>query len=173
PFSPPLSREGNMLTSIITVYYNTPEELLELAASIQAHLPPGSYEWIIADNASKEDLSSRLSWAKYLRMPENYGFARACNLAAEKASGELLFFLNPDCLLNSDCVNILKQAISKSAIAGPRVLNSDGTIQLSFGPSLSALSEAVQKFRTDHESALWMQNWLRKKTAVDFHPDYV
>src|SRR5438445_8284814 len=106
-------------------------------------------------------------------MPENYGFARACNLAAEKASMPLLFFLNPDCLLKNDCVSILSQAMGSCAIAGPRVLNPDGSVQLSFGPALSLLTEILQKFRADHEASSWMQNWLQQKTASDFHPDYV
>src|SRR5437667_9357554 len=89
-------------TSIITVYYNTPEDLLRLAESIHTYLPQGSFEWIIADNASRENMSSQIPWATYLRMSENYGFARACNLAAEQGSAPLLFFLNPDCLLKND-----------------------------------------------------------------------
>lgn len=163
----------SIAASIITVYYNTPEEIRKLGESLRKFLDPSSFEWIIADNQSQQDLSGQIANARYLRMPENYGFGKACNIAAREATAPNLFFLNPDCELTHDCVTPLLAEMHHSAAAGPLVLNPDGSIQLSFGPFLSIWNEAVQKHRTGNESSTRCQNWLRKKTAARFYPDYV
>jgi len=159
--------------SIITVYYNTPDELLSLSRSIRQFLRAGSYEWIVIDNHSAQDLSSSLPETKYLRMSENLGFAAASNRGAAMARSSYLFFVNPDCEFITDCIGPLRQALQSAGVAGPKVLNSDGSIQLSFGPFLSITSEALQKIRTRFEKIRWMQSWLKGKASRIFHPDYV
>lgn len=161
----------SIVVSVITVTYNTPEEIRKLGASLQKYLDPSSYEWIVIDNHSQQDMTGELPNANYVRLPQNFGFGRACNLAAAQARASHLFFLNPDCELTQDCITPLMAEMHHSAAAGPQVLNPDGSIQLSFGPFLSIFAEAVQKYRTDHEEFPGVQNWLRKKTR--FHPDYV
>lgn len=163
----------SIVVSIITVYYNTPEELLKLGASLQKFLEPSSYEWIIADNNSQQDLTGQIPNATYLRLPENFGFGKACNIAAKQARAPYLFFLNPDCELVQDCVTPLLAEMQTSAAVGPLVLNHDGSIQLSFGPFLSIYNEAIQKRRSKRETTDRVQHWLRKKTATKFHPDYI
>ena len=159
--------------SIITVYYNTPAELLRLHESIHRFLPAGQWEWIIADNHSLEDLSTKLPGVHYLRLPENYGFAKANNLAARKASAPFLLFLNPDCELLENLLPPLMEALKSAGVAGPQVLNADGSIQLSFGPFLSILQEARQRFLTRYERSILVQKWLRRKMRSPFWPDYV
>ena len=159
--------------SIITVYYNTPEDLLRLSRSAGQHLDPGSYEMIVADNHSEQNLSSEFSAASYLRFPENFGFGRACNLAAEKASAPILFFVNPDCEFIENCLIPLMKTMDDSAVTGPKVLNKDGSIQLSFGPYLSIWNETQQKRLTLREQSEDVQHFLEQKTSAPFHPDYV
>lgn len=159
--------------SIITVYYNTPEDLIRLFRSARQYLPGKEYEFIVADNHSQEDLSTDLPGAAYLRYPENLGFGRACNLAAEKSSAPYIFFVNPDCEFVQDCVTPLLETMRNSEVVGPKVLNEDGSIQLSFGPYLSIWGEARQKWLSRRERSRTVQNWLIKKTAGQFHPDYV
>ncbi len=159
--------------SIITVYYNTPEDLIRLFRSAHQYLRRNECEFIVADNHSEKDLSGDLPGAVYLRLPENLGFGRACNLAAEKTSSPYLFFVNPDCEFRQDCLTPLLQAMTHSEIAGPKVLNEDGSIQLSFGPYLSIAGEARQKWLTRRERSRTVQDWLANKTARPFQPDYV
>jgi GT2 family glycosyltransferase len=157
--------------SIITVYYNTPSELSDLRVSMRRHLKEEDYEWILIDNHSETDLSSNFPEAIYCRQMQNLGFARACNLGAERASTSYLFFVNPDCEFTQDCLDPLLNAVEKGGVAGPRVLNADGSIQLSFGRFLSVGAEALQKFRMQFEKTALMQKWLARK--FPFHPDYV
>ncbi len=157
--------------SIITVYYNSPEDILALHRSMLEYLPSGEFEWIVADNHSREDLSDKLPGAVYLRFPENYGFAKANNLAAEKASAHHLFFVNPDCLFVQNCLPALVEALTHASVVGPKVLNEDGTIQLSFGPFLSIGNEYLQKRRMRLEKTDAMQKWIVEKGQIS--ADYV
>lgn len=159
--------------SIITVYYNTPDELLILGKSIREFLPAGSYEWIVIDNHSVQDMASSLPQTTYLRMSDNLGFAAASNRGAEIATSSYFFFVNPDCEFIGDCTRPLRQALQSATVAGPQVLNPDGSIQLSFGPFLSITSEALQKIRTRFEKTNTMQHWLKRKGSRIFYPDYV
>lgn len=161
------------IASIITVYYNTPAELIRLGATMRKVLPQNLYEWIIVDNHSGKNLSSELPDATYFTMDENLGFGKACNRGAEVAVGRFFFFVNPDCEIIGDCLTPLVAAAGTGCIAGPLVYNSDGTIQLSFGPFLSLVAEFVQKCRMRLEKTGFLQSWLRRKTNQCFHPDYV
>ncbi|HSP05638.1 MAG TPA: glycosyltransferase family 2 protein [Acidobacteriota bacterium] len=157
--------------SLITVYYNMPEDLLRLARSIRKFLHPDLYEHIIVDNASQENLSAELSGALYTRLDSNEGFGRACNHGAGKASAPALFFVNPDCELVEDCVTPLLAALQRTAVCGPRVIYPDGALQLSFGPFLSIRNEALQRRRMLEERSPSVQSWIRQQGA--FEPDYV
>ena len=156
--------------SIVTVYYNAPEDVLALHQSMQLHLPPDEFEWIVADNQSRENLAEKLPGAIYLRLPENYGFGKANNFAVEKASAPYLFFVNPDCLFIENSLPDLVTAMQEVAVAGPRVLNEDGSLQLSFGPFLSIGNEFLQRRRMKLEKSEKMQKWIQDsgQSFVDY-----
>lgn len=157
--------------SLITVYYNTPEDLLRLAHSIRRYMKPEQCEFLVVDNASQEDLRSQLPDAVYLRQESNGGFGRGCNRGAERASAPALFFVNPDCELVEDCVTPLLGALQRAAVCGPRVAYPDGALQLSFGPYLSVRNEALQRRRMRWERSERVQQWLAG--IGEFEPDYV
>ena len=138
-----------------------------------AFLKADSYQWIVVDNGSELDLSAQLPQAVYLRMRENLGFGRANNWGAEKATTPYLFFVNPDCEFVGDCVTPLLESLRYSAVTAPLVFNTDGSVQLSFGPFLSILNEAVQRLRTRFEKSNWVQSWIRRQASKVFYPDYV
>ncbi|HSE41684.1 MAG TPA: glycosyltransferase family 2 protein [Acidobacteriota bacterium] len=160
----------NPAVSIITVYYNDPEQIKKLAASMKRNLKKDQYEWIVVDNNSTVELSSKLECI-YLRQNINKGFGAACNLGAEHAKSEIFFFVNPDCEFIEDCISPLLDAIQTSAIAGPQVLYPDGLLQLSFGPFLSIFNEFKQRSLQRSEKTQDVQNWIREKAPK--HPDYV
>lgn len=93
-----------MELSIIIVNYNTGEMLYNLLKSIIGSLTI-QYQVIVADNGSTDSSFSnchnRLKDERiiYLPLRSNYGFAKANNIAANVARGELLHFLNPDTLM--------------------------------------------------------------------------
>ena len=62
------------------------------------------------------------------------GFARANNQGAKVASGDFLLFINPDTIVAEGAIESMQDYIrsdSSIGIIGPKVLNSDQTIQYS------------------------------------------
>jgi len=62
----------------------------------------------------------------------NIGFACACNLAAKRARGEYILFLNPDCIIPDKGINRLfrvAKSFGGNGLVAPRLVNLDGTDQ--------------------------------------------
>ncbi len=66
----------------------------------------------------------------------NLGYTRAANLAAREASGEWLFFLNPDAIASKDCLLRLSEAVNGAdvAVVGAQVLLPDGRVNAGENP---------------------------------------
>lgn len=118
--------------SIIIVNYNSGDLLDKCIKSI----PKDRYEVIVVDNGSKDE-SLRIAkknspYVKYIPLPKNYGFAKACNIGAKKACSSLLLFLNQDTKVIHkgirECIKFLKSKKRIGAVSGT-ILNSDMTIQ--------------------------------------------
>lgn len=96
-------------------------------------------EVIVVDNASSDNSMQMLessfgnnSRLKVVRNNKNLGFAAACNIGSEAATGEYLLYLNPDALLQENTVVKLvsgMEANSDVRMAGGLLLNPDGTEQ--------------------------------------------
>lgn len=73
---------------------------------------------------------------RVLHYGENLGYTRAANRAADEASGEWLFFLNPDAVAAEDCLQRLLAAVDGPdvAIVGAQVLLPDGRINAGENP---------------------------------------
>lgn len=95
-------------------------------------------EWIVLDNASKDGTSkevlNRFHNVRLIVNDENIGFSRANNLGIKLSQGEYLFLINPDVEFIDDCIGKICQFMDENpdvAMCGPRILNSDGTLQFS------------------------------------------
>lgn len=121
--------------SIIVVNYNAGVLLLRCAENSL----PQAYELVIVDNASADGSLQAIEMVygthekiKILRNCRNLGFAAACNLGANIATGDFVLFLNPDCMAADGAVQRLAQALNADAsagMAGGLLLNHDGTEQ--------------------------------------------
>jgi len=102
--------------SIIIVNYNTPELVYNCIKSIKEHAAL-SYEIIVVDNGSKEELRiqnselNKLQTAncKLLTLEKNLGFGTGNNVGAKKATGEYLLLLNSDALVVDDSIDKMHQ----------------------------------------------------------------
>jgi cellulose synthase/poly-beta-1,6-N-acetylglucosamine synthase-like glycosyltransferase len=66
------------------------------------------------------------------RNDDNVGFSRAANQGLAATAGPLVLIINPDCRLQPGAIDRLLSELERQprcAIAGPRVLDSDGTVQ--------------------------------------------
>ena len=64
---------------------------------------------------------------------QNLGFSKGCNIGAERTSGELVLFLNPDAVLVPGVASQLKSSAAEMTarpwVIGGRVINENGTEQ--------------------------------------------
>jgi len=123
--------------SIIIVNYNVKEFLQNLIHSIKKAVSGLEYEIIIVDNASDDGsvelLREKFPKIKLIINKENLGFGKANNIGLSIAKGDYFLLLNPDTLVAEDT---FKKMISffedtpKAKLAGCKILNPDGTLQL-------------------------------------------
>lgn len=100
-----------MDVSIIIVNYNTYNLVIDCIDSIYKNTSNVEFEIIVVDNDSPdrkiENLPQRFSSVKLIINHTNSGFGAANNLGAQAATGEYLFFLNPDTVLYNNAIYIL------------------------------------------------------------------
>ena len=124
--------------SLIIVNYKSRNKLVACLESIKQFPPVGlSYEIIIVDNASGDELDSlvgNFSQARLIVSQKNLGMGGGNNLGIEAAKGEYVFILNPDTILKPGAVETLfgyLKANPRVGIVGPKLLNSDNSLQYS------------------------------------------
>jgi GT2 family glycosyltransferase len=122
--------------SIIIVSFNTKELLKNCITSIYETVRNPNYEIIVVDNASSDGsaelIEREFRGIRVIKNRENLGFARANNQAIKPAKGEHILLLNSDTILIEGTVDILLDFIAKNpdtAAVGPKVLNTDGSLQ--------------------------------------------
>lgn len=96
-----------MQLSVIIVNYNVKYFLEQCLCAVQKAVQGLHAEIVVVDNAStdgsKEYFAQRFSAVQFIWSNENLGFAKANNLAMQKAKGEFVLFLNPDTIVAEDC----------------------------------------------------------------------
>jgi GT2 family glycosyltransferase len=123
--------------SVIVVNYNAGKELAHAIRSIAADLPGRQWEAVVVDNASSDGSADAVAAAgdarvRVIRNERNVGFARAVNQGIAATSAPLVLLVNPDCELVPGVFETLAREMAQSpahAIAGPRIVNPDGTPQ--------------------------------------------
>jgi hypothetical protein len=122
--------------SICIVSYQACGYLRQCLDSIESNPPKADYEVIVVDNASTdgtvEMLGAEFPSVHVIRNPANAGFTLPMNQALRQASGAFLLLLNPDTLVHPgafDHLLIFMDAHPEAGICGPKVLNTDGTLQ--------------------------------------------
>jgi hypothetical protein len=123
--------------SVVIVNFNSREFVARAVRAVLASTLP--VEVIVVDNCSTDFSLRRLrlefgtdSRVRVIRNRCNLGFARACNAGMRVARGELLLFLNPDCIVGADAVARMvsrMDAYPRAGIAGCTVRNPDGSEQ--------------------------------------------
>jgi N-acetylglucosaminyl-diphospho-decaprenol L-rhamnosyltransferase len=100
------------------------------------------FEVVVVDNDSPEPPEFPFP-VRLIRNPENVGFARACNQGISASTGDLVVLINPDTVVNDDFFEEVGKVFEDNrsvGIAGPRVLDPGGTVQLSARKELSMVS---------------------------------
>jgi len=123
--------------SIIIVNYNVKEFLKNLLHSIHKASQNLSIELIVVDNAS-DDGSVEMIKEKFpdvilIANERNLGFGKANNIGLKKAKGKYILLINPDTLVAEDTfIKLIEffETHPEAGMAGCKILNPDGTLQL-------------------------------------------
>lgn len=115
-------------------------------------LPPSESpaDVIVVDNASTDN-SRKIALSRGVRLVENsrnLGLSRANNIGAGHATGESLFFLNPDAMVTPGAVSALRsfaQTHERAALLGPAMRNGEGVVQSSARTWPSLFSVAARR----------------------------
>jgi len=123
--------------SIIIVNYNVKEFLQNLLNSIEKASINITKEIIIVDNASDdgsiEFLKEKFPSILLIENKKNVGFGKANNQALKIAKGKFILLINPDAVVGEDTFNEMISFFENNpsaGLAGCKILNPDGTLQL-------------------------------------------
>lgn len=123
--------------SIIIVNYNVKEFLQNLLHSIEKASSKISKEVIVIDNASDdgsiEVIKEKFPSVILIENKINAGFGKANNQGLLIAKGKYILFINPDCIVSEDTFDKMISFFDEHTdcgLAGCKILNSDGTLQL-------------------------------------------
>jgi N-acetylglucosaminyl-diphospho-decaprenol L-rhamnosyltransferase len=120
------------------VSWQTGPRLLEAVASILA--APGVDEFVLVNHGNPPDMIRRLremaADSDRLVLVEtgaNLGFAKGCNIGAQRATGDLVLFLNPDAVIRPGSMRRMKASAAELGdrmwVLGARITNENGTEQ--------------------------------------------
>jgi GT2 family glycosyltransferase len=121
--------------SVVVVSFNT-RDVLEACLRALLSSEGVRLEVFVVDNASTDGsahtVERRFPAVTLLKSPHNRGFAAANNLAIPRSRGRYILLLNPDTVVERGTVATLAEFLDlrpEVGIAGPRVLNADGSLQ--------------------------------------------
>ncbi|MCK4530431.1 MAG: glycosyltransferase family 2 protein, partial [Candidatus Marinimicrobia bacterium] len=138
--------------SIIIVSYNVKTFLQHCIHSVQKASRGLNTELFVVDNRSidgtGEMVQREFSEVNFIGNDKNLGFGKANNQALKRSRGKYILFLNPDTLIEENTLRVFLEfmdANEKVGIAGPKILNSDGSLQLACRRSFPSPSIALPK----------------------------
>jgi N-acetylglucosaminyl-diphospho-decaprenol L-rhamnosyltransferase len=147
----------------IVVNYNAGGLLAGCVTSLKSD---GVDKVVIVDNGSTDDSRSDLSTddtdVTWVDAGGNLGYGRAVNLGARSATGSYLLVCNPDLIVRPGTVKALVASLaddSDAAIAGPRLLNADGSVY----PSARVFPSIVDAVGHGLFGLVWQNNWFSRR----------
>jgi GT2 family glycosyltransferase len=158
----PIGYDTPPRASILIVTYGNLALTRLCLASLQRAAGNVPFEVIVVDNASpdasplwlEETAARRLLPLTIVRNPRNAGFAAGNNLAASRARGEILVFLNNDCVVVPGWLERLVAHLERDTslgLLGP-VTNSGGNAEAQLGTCYADL-DGMRSFAAEYTSA--------------------
>ena len=129
---------SDLKLSVTICSWNTQSDLRDCLQSLQDAHNEASFEVIVIDNNSEDgspDMVEReFPSVRLFRMSQNLGFTGGHNYAMEQRLAPHVFLLNSDANVHPGAISGLLNFIEanpQAGIIGPKVLNPDGSLQLS------------------------------------------
>lgn len=141
--------------SVIILNYNAKRFLEECINSIYENTKEIKFEVILVDNKStdnsaefiKEKFTGKEDFT-FIESKVNCGFAAGNNKAIEVSKGRAVLLLNPDTVVNGNVIGETYKCLMKDdkvGVAGCKVLNPDGTLQLACRRMIPTPKDAFYK----------------------------
>lgn len=120
----------------VLVNYNAGDELRVALQSIADDMGEAAWEAVVVDNASHDgSAAAAQAFGSHVRLianAVNVGFGAAVNQGLAAATAPFVLIMNPDCRLGAGALDLLRAALDahpSCAVAGPRILDPDGSVQ--------------------------------------------
>lgn len=148
--------------SIVIVNWNARAVLLDTLQSIRESPDCVHCEVIVVDNASgdgsAEQVAALYPEVRLIRSATNLGFAAGNNLGMRASQGRYIFLVNSDVIVLPGALDALVgflDAHPDTGVAGPRVLNTDHSLQFSCRNAPSPWRLVNRTFALDRLFARW------------------
>jgi hypothetical protein len=123
--------------SVSIVNYNAKEYLDRCLTSLYKSIKNHSFEVVVVDNFSSDGSSDlvRLKFpgVKLIQNTSNLGYTKANNIGIKRSTGKYVISLNSDTKVSGNAIDRLIEFMDSNpdaGAAGPKLLNSDGTLQM-------------------------------------------
>ncbi len=168
--------------AIVIVSYNTRDDLCDCLRSLHDAPPTTTHQVVVVDNGSSDgsvaEVRRRWPAVGLIEMGRNAGFAAANNAGIRATESELVLLLNSDTLVPPGSLDRLVgrlDANPRAAAAGPRLIDADGALELSFGAMISPWNELRQKYRLRGltRGPGWLRRRIARQADKESYPDWV
>jgi N-acetylglucosaminyl-diphospho-decaprenol L-rhamnosyltransferase len=161
--------------TVVVVTHDSAADIDGCLASLAALPDQVRFEVVVVDNASADgtaDLVARHHpWVRLIRKRGRHGFSFNCNLGASVAGGRHILLLNPDTVVSAGALQALVTTADRGGDVGalaPRLLNPDGTRQLSIRRFPSVLATLLR--RTPLRAVVGDTRAVRRQLRADDEP---
>ncbi|MEW6352149.1 MAG: glycosyltransferase family 2 protein [Thermodesulfobacteriota bacterium] len=138
--------------SVIIVNRNTAELLVRCVQHLYSSRIGRDLQVIVVDNGSTDEsvtaVRQRFPDVVVIEAGRNLGFAAANNVALREVRAEFVLLVNTDAMLDPDCAGKLTELMESRPVvgmAGPQLLNGDGTRQTSYEAVPTLATETLNR----------------------------
>jgi GT2 family glycosyltransferase len=168
----------NLDLSIVTVNWKVAHLVSEMLDSVARETRGIAYDIYVVDNASGDTIASVVEAFRaahpsiplhFIQNEANLGFAAANNIAVRLAGGRHIVLLNPDTRVTDGALQKMVawlDAHRDVGVAGPKLLNPDGTIQPSVRRLPTLIDQTLILLKL-HHLLPWLPP-LKEYLAADF-----
>ena len=168
--------------AIVIVSYNACAELEACLTQLHNAPPEVSHTIVVVDNDSSDGSADtvRTRWPQVtlITTGNNLGYARANNVGIRATESSLVLLLNSDTIPPAGAIDQLVnslRATPEAAIAGPRLIDGAGRLEISFGSMLSPFQELWHKCLVyGHRRAVpVIAAFVEKRARIEHFVDWV
>ncbi len=166
--------------SIVIVSYNSADVMKACINSIRVNNMPDTYELIVVDNASNDEVREWLEQQKDIRLIENndnMGFGYASNQGIKASNpDDDIFLLNNDTFVTANAIFWLRMGLYGSNKTGAVSSLSNADIERKYNKHYSSLTEFIQVGEKNnipelnpHEKRVWLSGYalMIKRKVID------